>query len=157
MHRITVIRHAKSDWTHDLPDHQRPLNPRGRRDAVRIGECLATWQITADLALISTAQRTRETWELVQQGWSPPNAEFRDDIYEASAHHLLLLIESLDESVQSVVLVAHNPGVSELVRQITGTYSDALSTSSIVVIDIPGMWASARGTGQEIHRAKPRG
>lgn len=157
MHRITVIRHAKSDWSHDLPDHQRPLNPRGRRDAVRIGDYLSEWQITADVALVSTAERTKETWALLQQNWSAPTVEFREDIYEASAHDLLLLIESLDESVHSVVLVGHNPGVSELVRRITDSYSDALSTSATVVIDIPGSWASARGTGQEVHRAKPRG
>lgn len=62
MRTLAVVRHAKSDWTHDLPDDERPLNPRGRRDAPVLGDWLAE-HLTGgvDLVVCSTATRARET------------------------------------------------------------------------------------------------
>ncbi|MFJ5675829.1 SixA phosphatase family protein [Streptomyces sp. NPDC093097] len=63
--RLIVLRHAKSAWPEDVPDHERPLAGRGRRDALAAGRWLRQEHCAPDLVICSTAQRTRETWDKV--------------------------------------------------------------------------------------------
>ena len=65
---LVLIRHAKSDWSNDLPDDERPLAPRGRRQAPAIGPWLVEHDLVPDLAVVSVARRAQETWEAVASG-----------------------------------------------------------------------------------------
>ena len=65
---LVLIRHAKSDWSNDLPDDERPLAPRGRRQAPAIGPWLVEHDLVPDLAVVSIARRAQETWEAVASG-----------------------------------------------------------------------------------------
>ena len=65
--RLVLLRHAKSDWPDDVPDHERPLARRGRRDAPAAGRWLRKSGYVPDLVLCSTARRARETWQLAEE------------------------------------------------------------------------------------------
>jgi phosphohistidine phosphatase len=112
--RLVLLRHAKSAWP-DMPDHERPLARRGRRDAPVVGRWLRTADLVPDLVLCSTARRTRETWQLAQSGLdaSPP-VRFDDRVYEASAAALLDLIRRESGAVETLLVVGHDPAIPGL-------------------------------------------
>ena len=112
--RLILLRHAKSDWP-DVPDRDRPLAKRGRRDAPRIGRWLHEHGYQPDVVVVSAAARTRQTWDLVapQLGGSPA-VRFEPRAYAASALTLLYLAQELPARYRTALLIAHNPGLSEL-------------------------------------------
>ena len=112
--RLILLRHAKSDWP-DLPDRDRPLAKRGRRDAPRIGRWLHEHGYQPDVVMVSAAARTRQTWDLVapELGGSPA-VHFEPRAYAASALSLLYLAQELPARYRTALLIAHNPGLSEL-------------------------------------------
>lgn len=121
MHRIILLRHAKSDWPAGVADHDRPLAERGRIAAPLMGKYLAQEMIVPDLALISSAQRTQETWALAAPQFSETIAR-RDEprIYNATAQAILDVIRVTPNSVRNVLVVGHNPGMQELAVLLTG-------------------------------------
>jgi phosphohistidine phosphatase len=112
--RLILLRHAKSDWP-DVPDRDRPLAKRGRRDAPRIGRWLHEHGYQPDVVMVSAAARTRQTWDLVapELGGSPA-VHFEPRAYAASALSLLYLAQELPARYRTALLIAHNPGLSEL-------------------------------------------
>lgn len=121
MKRLTVLRHAKSSWDQaGLDDFDRPLNDRGREAARRIGRNMATRSLRFDLCLASPAVRVRETLaEIGRERGDLPLPIFEDGIYHAGLEDLLGLMQKIDDSAESVLLVGHNPGVHELVVELT--------------------------------------
>jgi phosphohistidine phosphatase len=110
--RLLLLRHAKSSWDDPaLADHDRPLAPRGRKAAKRIGEHVRRNDIPIDLVLCSSARRARETLELVG-----PSAEIQVEpgLYGASADELLERLRRVPEEVETVMLIGHNPAIQEL-------------------------------------------
>ena len=116
MHTLYLLRHAKSSWADPtLPDHERPLAPRGRRDAKRIAKHLSRLGIAPALVLCSPAERTRETLELLRPALGPtPTVGFEAELYAASADSLLERIRALPETVDTVMLIGHNPSLQQL-------------------------------------------
>jgi phosphohistidine phosphatase len=115
MHRLHLLRHAKSSRDEGIDDKERPLSRRGRDDSRRIGETLPAGIGKVDLVLCSSALRTRETAELVLAGFKPrPHILFEDAIYLAGAKALLRRLGQLGESEGSVLVIGHNPGLHEL-------------------------------------------
>jgi phosphohistidine phosphatase len=112
--RLMLLRHAKSDWP-DVPDPDRPLAKRGRRDAPRIGRWLHDRGYLPDVVVCSIARRTRQTWKLVapELGTSP-SVRFEPRAYDASALTLLYLARELPAQYHAALLIAHNPGLEEL-------------------------------------------
>ena len=112
--RLILLRHAKSDWP-DVPDRERPLAKRGRRDAPRVGRWLHEHGYQPDVVVCSAACRTRQTWDLVapELGGSPA-VRFEPRAYAASALTLLYLAQELPSRYRTALLIAHNPGLSEL-------------------------------------------
>lgn len=122
---LVVLRHAKSDWPAGVPDHSRPLGPRGRRDAPAAGTWIAEHVGDLDRALVSTAERTRQTWALAAAELTVAEAaEFDDRVYEASATGLLSVLRGLPDSVGSAILVGHNPGCEDLAITLAGAHDD---------------------------------
>nr|WP_202526824.1 histidine phosphatase family protein [Streptomyces sp. SID486] len=116
MRRLVVLRHAKSAWPDGVADHDRPLAPRGLRDAPAAGRALATGSLP-DLALCSTAVRARRTWELVSAEWAtPPPVRYDRRLYAAGVTDLLEVVREAPADVRTLLLVGHNPGLEELVR-----------------------------------------
>jgi phosphohistidine phosphatase len=121
MRRLILLRHAKTE--RDSPsglDRDRRLDARGREDAPVIGHYLTDQGLVPDLALVSPAMRTRETWELLAASLKPePAMDIVGDLYGADASELLQIIRMAagradDAAVKSIMVVAHNPGLHEL-------------------------------------------
>jgi phosphohistidine phosphatase len=126
MRRLLLLRHAKTE--RESPsgqDRDRRLDSRGREDAPAIGRYLAENSLVPDLALVSPAARTRETWDLLAGALkSAPAAEFVPGLYGADASELLQIIrlagQADDRPSKSVMVVAHNPGLHELSLALIG-------------------------------------
>ena len=115
---LLLIRHANSDWGDpSLPDHERPLNARGRRDAPRMGRWIAAAGLAPALALCSDALRTRETLDLMLPEWpAHPEVEHHRALYHAEPEAMLAVLEGAE--AQTVGLIGHNPGIGLLARHL---------------------------------------
>jgi phosphohistidine phosphatase len=115
-HTLYLLRHLKSSWTDPtLPDRERPLAPRGRRDGERIVKELVRLGVKPELVLCSSAERTRETLELIRPALNPTTTlQLEDDLYAASCARLLERIHAVPEPVTALMLIGHNPGLHEL-------------------------------------------
>jgi phosphohistidine phosphatase len=144
-HRLILLRHAKSDWPENVPDHDRPLAKRGRRDAPNVGRWLRQHGHVPDVVICSTATRTRQTWELVcaKLHGHTPAVTFEPRAYAASAMNLLYLAREQQESTGTALIIAHNPGTSELASSLAGTSRDELNfpTAGVAVLEIRRHWA----------------
>ncbi|HJU20114.1 MAG TPA: histidine phosphatase family protein, partial [Stellaceae bacterium] len=115
MHRLYLLRHAKSSWKEDAPDHERPLSRRGRETARRIGRQLPAATGALDLVLCSSARRACETLDLVLAGFVPrPHILIERGLYLASPESLLERLRQLAEEDGNVLLIGHNPALHEL-------------------------------------------
>ncbi|GGL87763.1 phosphoglycerate mutase [Streptomyces fumigatiscleroticus] len=168
LRRLVVLRHAKSAWPEGAPDHERPLAPRGRRDAPAAGRALAEADCLPDLALCSTAVRARQTWELVSAQWgTPPPVRHDPRLYAAGVADLLEVVHEVSAEVETLLLIGHNPGLADLVLELAWDgLDDALEqvrvkfpTSAVAVLAWHGTtWrALDRGTALLTAMAVPRG
>ena len=153
MLEIHLIRHAKSSWKDaDTPDFDRPLSPRGVRDAQRMAHLLAG-SVDRPIYLISSpARRTRPTAIAFAREFQVPDSfiDFRPSIYEATADRLFSLLKEFSDDKARVLLVGHNPGISELARLLTRSPLTELPTCGIATISLPcKRWRDVRsGSGK---------
>lgn len=146
-HVLILLRHGKSDWSGNEPDHDRPLANRGRRQAPEAGRWLADHVPQIDLSVVSTAVRARQTWELASAYLpEPPSTRLEERLYAASVSELLEIVQELPDDATTVVLVGHNPGIEDLASALTGDQV-TMPTSAIAVFELPGSWRTA-DTGQ---------
>jgi phosphohistidine phosphatase len=122
---LIVLRHAKSDWSEGLPDHERPLAPRGIRDAPKLGRWLVETGRVPELVVCSTARRTRETWQRVS-GELPakPPVEYDEDLYGGDVGEFLNAARRTPPDVTTLAFVGHEPGVSDLTLHLAGFGDD---------------------------------
>ncbi|WP_394435161.1 SixA phosphatase family protein [Streptomyces sp. SGAir0957] len=149
--RIVLFRHAKADWP-QVSDHERPLAERGRKDAPIAGRKLADSGIALDLALCSTATRTRETWKLaVSELPERPKTVYEERIYEASPGELIAVLNETPDDVTNAVMVGHNPGMQGLTEALAGDSApdaaqrlgrSGFSTAAFAVLTFTGPWKS---------------
>jgi phosphohistidine phosphatase len=122
MKTLFLLRHAKSSWKDDnLSDFDRPLKKRGLGDAQLIGKLIRQREIPLDLVISSSAERARQTTQLVLMSADRQvETRFDERLYEAGMRRLLTLISRLDNQANAVMLVGHNPGFEELLKTLTG-------------------------------------
>lgn len=149
MRRLLLLRHAKTERNASSgSDRDRPLTARGKNDAAELGAWLVEERSRLpDLALVSTAVRARETWDIVRQQCSDETAqglaEHLPELYGAEAVQLLTIIRSVDPDSERLMIVAHNPGLHELALRLIGggdatgraALADNLPTSGLAIID----------------------
>lgn len=131
MKRLLLLRHAKSDWSSALPDHQRQLNQRGQQAAARMGRYIADQELIPDKVLCSPATRASETWRLVQPALSgAPEANYIDAIYDfGSGTSLLDVLREHGGDADTLMLVGHNPSIEGLAGLLSGTGDEAALAS----------------------------
>ena len=152
--RLILLRHAKSDWP-DVPDRDRPLAKRGRRDAPRIGRWLHEHGYQPDIVVCSAARRTQQTWDLVAPELDgSPAVRFEPRAYAASALTLLYLAQELPSRYRTALLIGHNPGLSELASQLAAPPDISrvtdngprpqirMPTAAVAVFEFSGDWPS---------------
>lgn len=140
--RLLLLRHAKSSWDDPaLADHDRPLAPRGRKAAKRIGEYLRRQETAVSLVLCSTARRARETVDLVAPGG---RIEMESGLYGASAGQLLEHLRRVPEEATTVMLVGHNPAMQDLlvslVREPGDLAAQKFPTAALAMLAFSGPW-----------------
>ena len=115
MQRLILLRHAKSDYPPGVPDHDRPLNARGRRNAATIADRLRPYLPTGStvVAAVSTATRTQETWEIVNRSLAVHHWNDRT-LYLANRPTLQEVASVMEADVG--IIVGHNPGLEEFAR-----------------------------------------
>ena len=120
MHQLLLLRHAKSSWdTAASPDRDRPLNARGRRTATAMRRAMRDLGLAPNLILVSTSKRTLETMSALEPWDDTPLVEPMDDLYLANDSRLLVALQAVAETVRSVLLIGHNPGMHELAVALT--------------------------------------
>jgi phosphohistidine phosphatase len=158
---LLILRHAKSSWDDaSLDDRERPLNPRGRRDAPRMGDLLRDERLIPDVIITSDAVRAHMTAVAVAE-----TAGYRRDLvvnpllYHASPEDVIAVLKTVpNANARTVMIVGHNPGLENLIEQLTGEQPD-LPTAGLVQLALPiEAWgelsASTRATLVDLWRPK---
>lgn len=139
---LHLLRHAEALPGHGgSADEQRPLSPRGRRQADALAVFAATLPI--DLVLCSPALRTRETLAPLLASRSPaPRVTWSPTIYRSCVEGLIDLLLGTPPDIRSVLFVGHNPTISELVDALAGpTTFPGFSPATRVTLEIPVPWS----------------
>lgn len=161
MRRLMLLRHAKSDWPPGMADLDRPLNDRGRAAAPLMGRYLAEEGLLPDLALVSPARRTAETFDLVAPSLGDVASRTEPRIYEAPAERLLEVVRETSDDVRALLLVGHNPGSEDLARRLVGhgdryafaRMSEKYPTAGLAVIDFAvERWSEVAPRGGRLDR-----
>lgn len=143
--RLLLLRHAKSSWSDPgLTDFERILNARGQRDAPLIGQKLRQEKIDVDIILASTAQRVRETLALLITHWQIDRPiVWEKQLYLADPETICNHLAAMDENWSRVMIVGHNPGLSETACLLTSITHD-MPTASVVMLSHPiPSWSAA--------------
>jgi phosphohistidine phosphatase len=138
MKKIYLIRHAKSSWSEEgVSDFDRPLNKRGKRDLPFMADRLKKYGVRADLILSSPAKRARKTAKAIAKtiGYSVENISYDDSLYDSSYMAYRYLLDSLDNELNSVFIVAHNPTLTDVGEILSGAILTNLPTCSIVCLE----------------------
>src|SRR5690606_26806123 len=115
---LFIIRHAKSDWSFDVSDYDRPLNSRGFKNAPKMAERMAKYAIRPQELISSPAKRAITTAQIFAEQLAVPVNEIKLEprIYEALPNMLLQLISELDNRLECVAFFGHNPGFTLLIN-----------------------------------------
>ena len=139
MKRLLLLRHAKSSWDDpDLPDRARPLGRRGKRDAPYIAQRLQRHLGAPGLIVASDARRALATARLVAQelGVSADGIAVDAALYLASPGEILRTAARQDDAHATVMLVGHNPGMTELANRLLPDFAlDDMPTAGLLVVD----------------------
>ena len=150
MKRLLLLRHAKAvPATDPLVDIDRPLADRGERDAVRIGERMRQQRLQPALILTSPAARALRTGQLVARTLDYPREIALDRrLYLAEPAAIIEIIAAQDAAIETLLIVGHNPGLTELVHRLLPAFDvDDLPTCAIVGLDFADAAAWGRVAG----------
>lgn len=134
---LVMIRHAKSSWANPLQsDFDRPLNERGKKDAPDMGMKLKKLGYMPDLIIASTAKRTKQTAKKIASvlGYDSDTIRLEEKLYHCIASVFDELMHEVDANVKTLFIVAHNPGITEFVNQLSEQFSvDNMPTCGVAI------------------------
>jgi phosphohistidine phosphatase len=165
MKRLFLLRHAKSSRKDSgLPDHDRPLAPRGRRASKAMAGYLREHRIEPALVLCSSATRARQTLDGVASGLQgSPEVRIESELYEFAAAGLLARLQRVGEAVPSVMLIGHNPAMERLAVDLASNgpqLADLASkypTGALATLEFGGTWTDLDADGARlVGFVKPR-
>lgn len=145
MRRLLIFRHAEAErGVAGMPDRDRVLIERGRKDAGKIGAYMATHHVMPERVLLSPAVRCQQTWQYAVAALTPvPAVTSTEKLYDATAHTILAEIKQQPAKVNPLLVCGHNPGLHELALMVIASgdvelrerLREKLPTSGLVVID----------------------
>ena len=145
MKEIYVLRHAKSSWDNsNLRDFERPLADRGISDAKKMSKFLKDMNIKIDKVLCSNAIRAKETFDLTADGFNfeIDKATYSDKLYFGDTTTIIQDLKELDESLNNILIVGHNPTLHYLVEILTNESINRFTTCNLATISHDGEWVS---------------
>lgn len=160
MKTVMLLRHAKSSHDEEgISDFDRPLNDRGRRDAPRVGETIRDEFPRPEKVLSSSAKRAKKTAEkAIEASGFEADLILVDELYLAPPDAYLKELRHLNDELNCVLMVGHNPGLEELVTRLTGKH-EPMPTSALAHIDLPiDQWRDAAldGSGNLVRIWRPK-
>jgi phosphohistidine phosphatase len=160
MKTLLILRHGKSRWDkRGVADHERGLKPRGRRDAARAGRWLRENELVPDQVLSSTAKRARKTAKRVAKECAfAGETQLHAELYLSDPTAYLDALRQLPAESRRVLIVGHNPGLEELLQELTGK-AESLPTAALAQVELPiELWSDldheVRGEIKTIWRPK---
>jgi phosphohistidine phosphatase len=161
--RLMLLRHAKSEKAEPgMRDHDRRLDSRGQNDAAMIGAYMSRHALIADLAMASSAERTRATWERLATALSAaPRVTYEDRLYDAGAQAILALVQETRPAVRTLLVIGHNPGLHDFARLLIASgdvearerLNEGLPTAGLAVIDFAAKdWRKLHPHGGRLER-----
>ena len=134
---IYFLRHAKSSWETNVEDQQRPLNARGKKDALLLSNFAEKQLKRPDFVGVSAAMRTRQTADYFLQAFnvSDANVAYDQGLYDFSGEFVMRFIKSIDNRHKIVMLVGHNHAFTALVNMLGSKSIDHVPTCGMTVID----------------------
>ncbi len=170
MRQLLLLRHAKSAWDDPkLPDHARPLNARGRQAASAMRGVIHTLGLVPDLVLVSSARRTLQTMQALGPFEPTTRVTPLDGLYLASADQLLEVLHAVQDSVNRVMIIGHNPGLHDFALKLAGAHAmthpdtdlvrlaEGFPTGALAAFHLPGpWWAVTEGSGRLDRFVMPR-
>jgi phosphohistidine phosphatase len=156
--RLILLRHAKTEKAEGgMRDHERRINARGENDAPLIGAYMARHRLIPDRVLVSTATRTRQTWERVAgELSSKPRVVYEDRLYNAGGDAIVALVKETKPDAGALLVIGHNPGLHDAARLLIASgdvearerLNEGLPTSGLAVIDFAGKdWRKLHPSG----------
>ena len=145
MKEIYILRHAKSSWDNsNLSDFERPLADRGISDAKKMSKFLKDMNIKIDKVLCSNAIRAKETFDLTADGFNfeIDKATYLDKLYFGDTKNIIQDLRELDESLNNILIVGHNPTLHYLVEILTNELINRFTTCNLATISHNGEWVS---------------
>jgi phosphohistidine phosphatase len=170
MHQLLLLRHAKSSWDDATqPDRERGLNKRGRRAAAAMRAALREFGLAPDVVLVSPARRTQETLAALEPWDDMPLIDHVEALYLANVQELLAILHGASETVRSLMLIGHNPGLHELAVMLAGSrpqpgsgemarrLAAGFPTGTLAEFAVAGPWWQLdAGGGQLVRFVTPR-
>jgi phosphohistidine phosphatase len=138
MKKLLLVRHAKSDWgQNDLSDFDRSLNHRGLNDAPMMAEFLKMKNIKPDLIISSAANRAITTASIIAEylDYEPDLILQESSLYLCGANNILNNIKLIEDNIQTLMIVAHNPDITYLTNHLAGIRIDSIPTCGVACID----------------------
>lgn len=156
---LVLARHAKAEAHSDeRPDFDRALSLRGKMEAEALGAALAAAGFEPDLAYVSAAVRTAQTWEIAARGWDVPEVHSRRELYNTTVGTLIGVLAGSTADTAGVIVVGHEPTMSSAAAFLSGPGSDktalqrvarGLPTGSAALLEFDGGWDEmGRGTAR---------
>lgn len=165
MRQLLLLRHAKSSWDdRDLADHARPLNARGRQAATAMRGAIESLGLVPDQVLVSTATRTLQTLDALEPWPERPLIDPVDALYLATVPTLLATLRATAETVRSLMVVGHNPGLHELALLLAGAHgmtpgdeharslAEGYPSGALAEFAVPGPWRTLDAGGARLTR-----
>src|SRR4030095_2808978 len=144
MRSLYLVRHAKSSWAHpELADRDRPLNDRGKTDALKMGRLLAERNDIPEHLVSSPAKRAYSTAKRIagELGYNVKHIEKNDLLYLADADEFFKVISEIPKKIEKLMLFSHNYGITYFANYISGSNIENIPTCGIVRVDFEaGSW-----------------
>ena len=139
MKKLVLVRHAKSDWSMGLDDHQRRLSSRGLSDAALVAPKVAVLAGSATVIWSSSAKRALSTARIFAAKWgsSPDSISVRDDLYTFDHTQLESVISQVPDHLETVFIFGHNEAITDFVNKFGNIYIDNVPTSGVVELLLP--------------------
>lgn len=149
MKKLILVRHAKSSWENsNIKDFDRPLNSRGENNAPEMADRFLALNIIPNLILTSGAKRAYETAKIFAEKLklTPSKLQVNNNMYHASATTLKNIIQAQNEALENIMIVGHNPGLTDLANLLGDLNIENLPTCGIYGLEIADQWKNIGNT-----------